>query len=235
MNRSKLTRPDAPIARQATRRRGRDREKNQTIGRLPGPLTYTILIMWFGTVSIAIPAGAFESGGQLPLPLITSVAAPITTVVIGYGASSRFRRYVLSFDLRFVLAAQLWRVVGIAFLFALAFDRLPPGFAVPAAVGDLATGVAALGVVLALGNGTLTRGRLYAFTALGVGDLIVAILAGVLLRPPALDMWPLIIFPTFMVPAFAILHVVAVLQSRHSWEDRLNTYKIKATGPTSEE
>jgi hypothetical protein len=37
-----------------------------------------------------------------------------------------------------------------------------------------------------------------------------------LLAPPALVTWPLAVFPTFMVPFFAILHLVAVLQSRHS-------------------
>jgi hypothetical protein len=30
----------------------------------------------------------------------------------------------------------------------------------------------------------------------------------------------LAIFPTVMVPFFAVLHLVAVLQSRYDWDDR---------------
>jgi hypothetical protein len=151
--------------------------------------------------------------------------APAT---IAYRASPRFRSYLLSLDLRLVLAAQLWRVIGIAFLFALAFGQLPAGFAVPAGVGDIATGIAALAVVLSLGNGSLTRGRLYAFTALGVTDFLVANATGLSLEPPALTAWPLAIFPTLMIPFFAVLHLVAVLQSRHDWEDRVRHYAIRS-------
>src|SRR5687768_13938858 len=99
--------------------------------------------------------------GTLP-GAATYVVLAIWAAAVGYRASPRFRNYLLSLDLRLLLAAQLWRVIGIAFLFALAFGKLPAGFAVPAGIGDLATGIAALAVVLALGNGTLTRGRLYA-------------------------------------------------------------------------
>jgi hypothetical protein len=129
--------------------------------------------------------------------------------------------------LRFVLAAQLWRVIGSAFLFALAFDQLPAGFAVPAGVGDIATGIAGVGVVLALGNGTLTLGRLYAFTALGVLDFLVAFVTGLALEPPALVAWPLAVFPTILVPFFAVLHLIAVLQSRHAWEERVRSYTLQ--------
>jgi hypothetical protein len=117
-------------------------------------------------------------------------------------------------------------VIGIAFAFALAYGQLPAEFAVPAAVGDLATGTAALAVVLALGNGTLTRGRLYAFTALGVGDFLVANAIGLTPELQALTVWPVAIFPVIMVPFFAVLHLVAVLQSRHGWDDRARRYAI---------
>jgi hypothetical protein len=197
-------------------------------GTLPGPVTYVVLAMWSGVVMTAIVAGAFAGGGASRLLLPASMAIPIAVVATVYRASPRFRDYLLTLDLRLVLAAQLWRVIGIAFLFALAFDQLPAGFAVPAGVGDIATGIAALAVVLALGNGDLTRRRLYAFTALGVGDFLVANATGLSLEPPALTAWPLAIFPTIMVPFFAVLHLVAVLQSRHNWDDRVRHYAIRS-------
>ena len=74
---------------------------------------------------------------------------------------------------------------------------------------------------------TLTRRRLYAFTALGVGDFLIALATRLALDPPALNAWPWVIFPTLLVPFFAILHLVAVLQSRHNWEDRVRSYTIR--------
>jgi len=176
----------------------------------------------------AIIAGVFAGGGASQLLLPAPVAISIAVVAIAYRSSPRFRNYLLTLDLRLVLTAQLWRVIGIAFLFALAFDELPAGFAVPAGVGDIATGIAAFGVVLALGNGSLTRRGLYAFTALGVGDFLVAFATGLSFEPPTLAAWPLAIFPAIMVPFFAVLHLVAVLQSRHNWEARVRHYSIRS-------
>jgi hypothetical protein len=195
---------------------------------LPGAATYLALAIWAGVVVAAILAGAFAGGGASQLLLPASQAIPIAAVAIAYRASPRLRSYLLSLDLRLVLAAQLWRVIGVAFLFALAFGQLPAGFAVPAGVGDIATGIAALAVVLSLGNGSLTRRRLYAFTALGVVDFLIANATGLSLEPPALTAWPLAIFPTLMIPFFAVLHLVAVLQSRHDWEDRVRHYAIRS-------
>jgi hypothetical protein len=202
---------------------------------LPGAITYLVLAIWSGLMVTAIVAGVLAAGGASRLALPAAVAIPIAAVAIGYRASPRFRNYLLRLDLRLVLAAQLWRVVGIAFLFALAYDRLPAGFAVPAGVGDIATGIAALAVVVALGNGSLTCRRLYAFTALGVGDFLVAFATGLSLEPPALTAWPLAIFPTILVPFFAVLHLVGVLQSRHDWQDRVRHYAIPSRdlAPTS--
>jgi hypothetical protein len=195
-------------------------------GTLPGPVTYLVLAIWSGAVLTAIAAGVFAGDGASRLLLPASQAIPTAAVAIGYRVWPRFRSYLLRLDLRLVLAAQLWRVIGIAFLFALAFGQLPAGFAVPAGIGDLATGIAALAVVLSLDNGSLTRGRLYAFTALGVADFLVANATGLSLEPPTLTIWPLAIFPTIMIPFFAVLHLVAVLQSRHDLDDRVRHYAI---------
>jgi hypothetical protein len=199
-------------------------------GTLPGAAAYAVLAIWSGLVTTGILAGAFAGDGASRLLLPASQAIPIAAVAIGYRVSPRFRHYLLRLDLRLPLAAQLWRVIGVAFLFALAYGQVPAGFAVPAGIGDLATGIAAFAVVLALGNGSLTRGRLYAFTALGVADFLVANATGLALEPPALTAWPLATFPTIMVPFFAVLHLVAVLQSRHDWDDRVRRYAIPSRG-----
>ncbi len=188
--------------------------------------TYVVLAIRLGLVTAGIVADVFAGDGPSRLALPAAVTMPIAAVAIGYRASPRFRNSLLRLVLRLLLAAQLWRVIGIAFLFAMAYGQVPAGFAVPAGVGDLATGIAAMAVVLALGNGSLTRGRLYAFTALGVADLLLANATGLALEPPALTVWPLAIFPTIVVPFFAVLHLAAVFQSRDDWDDRVRRYAI---------
>jgi hypothetical protein len=193
---------------------------------MPGLITYVVLLSWAAIVSSAIVAGVFAGDGLSRLALPAAVALPIAVVMVAFRTSARFNRYVLALDTRLVLAAQLWRMVGIVFLFAFALGRLPAGFAIPSALGDIATGIAAFGVVLALGNGSLTRRRLYAFTALGTADFLVAFVTGLTLEPPALSSWPLAVFPTIIVPFFAVLHLIAVIQSRHDWETRVHNYTI---------
>jgi hypothetical protein len=182
-------------------------------------------------VVAAILAGVFAGSGAYRLALPASLIAPVAAVAIIYPLSPRFRGFVLALDTRLVLVAQLWRVIGITFFFALAFHQLPAMFAVPAGAGDIATGVAASAVVLALSNASLRRRHLYAFTALGVGDFVVAAVIGLTIEPPALLTWPLAIFPTIMVPFFTVLHLVAVLQSRHNWDERVRTYYSPRPNP----
>ena len=183
--------------------------------RLPGIGTYAVLAVWAGALLALIGAGVYEGGGNPPLALIATVAGPVVGFAIAYRTSPRVRDFALALDPRLVLGAQLWRVVGVGFLFALALGELDAEFAIPAGIGDILTGVAALAVIISLSGGTLTRGRFYAFTALGVGDFLVAIMTGLTLRPVELDLWPLIIFPTMAVPFFGILHLIAVLQERN--------------------
>ena len=178
------------------------------------------LAAWLSTVLLAVNAGVYEDMGEPPLPLLVSVAGPIALLALGYARSARVRSIILALDQRMIVGAQLWRVVGAGFLFAMAFGRLPSEFAIPAGWGDIATGIAAMPVLLSLIDGTLTRGRLYAFTALGVGDFVSAIVAGLALRPLELDLWPLILFPTVAVPLFGSLHLVAILQFNVSHRDR---------------
>lgn len=170
-----------------------------------------IIVAWVAIVVAIEIVDGFESGG---IGLVMAVtAAPLIASTVAFRASAWFRSTVLGIDPRMVLAAQLWRVVGAAFLFGWAADDLPADFAIPAGVGDIATGVAAAAALAALLHGTLTRRKLWLFTALGIGDFVTAILTGAVLnQPERLDELPWLVFPTLAVPFFAILHAVALIQ-----------------------
>ena len=72
-----------------------------------------------------------------------------------------------------------FRVAGVVFLFYLALGHLPALFALPAGLGDIATGIAAPLVALRLAQGTGRRAALW-FNAFGMTDLVVSLTLGAL-------------------------------------------------------
>jgi hypothetical protein len=117
------------------------------------------------------------------------------------------------------MAAQIYRVAGGIFLVLWADGRLPWQFALPAGVGDVATGcLAVLLAVLLAQNAAGARRAAYAWCLFGIADLAVAVTMGALTSPGlphllALDApnllitsYPLVMVPTFAVPLALMLH-----------------------------
>ncbi len=106
---------------------------------------------------------------------------------------------------------------------------LPGVFAWPAGLGDVAIGLAAAFVIARLGRDPAwaTSAGLVRIHLLGLLDFAVAIATagltaggfpsliadGVTSAP--LDVWPLNLFPSFIVPIFIILHLSVLLKVRH--------------------
>lgn len=178
-----------------------------------------ILAVWIVLVVAVASGDGFLTPSGPPVPLVIAVAAPLVLFGIGYTQIPWFREALLDLDPRMVLATQLWRVAGGAFLFGWVAGELPGEFAVPAGVGDVATGVAAAFALSALLHGRLTRGGLWAFTALGIGDFLIAIATGIATSPENLDLLPWVLFPTLAVPFFAILHILSLIQLSESGLD----------------
>ena len=132
---------------------------------------------------------------------------------------------MLAQDLQWLTTLQYWRVIGFTFLALYAFNVLPALFAWPAGFGDVAIGIGAAIVVAQLArNADFARTRAFvAFHILGVLDFVVAVVTANLASGayPALDiapttdpmaLWPLNIFPSFLVPLFIMLHAAVFLQ-----------------------
>jgi hypothetical protein len=117
------------------------------------------------------------------------------------------------------------RVVGVVFLIVMAQGHLPAVFALPAGLGDIATGAAAPLVARRLARGNGRRGVVW-FNVLGILDLAVAVslayLAGLgpyrpLESTPStepLSLLPLALIPTTAVPLAVALHVVSLRRLR---------------------
>jgi hypothetical protein len=110
------------------------------------------------------------------------------------------------------------RVIGVVFLVYLALGHLPALFAVPAGLGDIATGIAAPFVARRLARGGGRRTALW-FTVFGLTDLTVALTLGALTgfsllhvtpSSAAIAELPLALIPVATVPLFVALHIASL-------------------------
>ena len=161
-------------------------------------------------------------------PIALTVIVPVTLFFTAYGLSSRLRNFILAQDLRTLTMLQLWRVLGFTFLMLYAHDTLPALFAWPAGFGDILIGFTAPFIVarLARDPAFATSRRFFTFHALGLLDFAVAVVVATLasgafpsvlsgpLTSAPMEVWPLILFPSFAVPLFIIAHVVVFLKVR---------------------
>jgi hypothetical protein len=111
-----------------------------------------------------------------------------------------------------------FRVAGVAFLLYLALGHLPALFALPAGLGDIATGIATPLVARKLAQGKGRRAALW-LNVFGLTDLIVALTLGALtgyqlinVTPSAapISELPLALVPTAAVPLLFALHITSV-------------------------
>jgi hypothetical protein len=173
---------------------------------LGGWFTATALIAghgWYHTLPWFPVAAAGFLGTLLALSRVPVVAHALAAP----GMSSR------------LLLPHSFRVAEVAFLLYLALGHLPALFALPAGLGDIATGIAAPFVARRLARGTGRRAALW-FTAFGMTDLVVALTLGALTGFQLLNVTPsgvpltelpLALVPTAGVPLLFALHITSLV------------------------
>jgi hypothetical protein len=184
---------------------------------------------WFALVFLLGAGEIFVAPlGAPPLALLISFTIPIAAFLAAFWISDPFREFVLAADLRFMTGTQAWRFAGFGFLALYAYGVLPGYFAWPAGLGDMAIGVTAPWLLVALirqPNFAASKAFM-AWQVFGILDLVVAVSLGALgprflaadaagtgATAPMAHL-PLVLIPAFLVPAFIILHVAALFQSR---------------------
>jgi hypothetical protein len=144
---------------------------------------------------------------------------------VGYGLrflSGTYREVVDRIPQQLLLAFQSNRFVGAIFLPLMAMGMLPAFFAVPAGVGDIITGLAALGAVYLCAKRLVGAwsaavamnllGMLDFVVALGVGSQILAsplqaVFGAASATIELLGVFPLGLIPLFVVPLGFIVHL----------------------------
>jgi hypothetical protein len=188
----------------------------------------TALTVWLLLVLSFGAAGAFVSPpGTPPLPIAIGVAAPLLLFFASLRLAQSCREFVLSLDLRFIAGMQAWRWAGLGILSLYAHNVLPAVFALPVGLGDMAIGVTAPWIILALVRqpGFAASGTFIRWNVLGIVDLLVAISIGTVsthfatgapgeISTAPMATLPLLLIPAFLVPLFLMLHTAALMQSR---------------------
>lgn len=192
------------------------------------PFVAVVLAIWLALVLLLGAGGAFVTPpGAVPLPIAIGVAAPLIVFLVAFWVSSAFRAFVMASDLPLVTAVQAWRFAGSSFLALYAHGVLPGVFIWPAGLGDMAIGLTAPWVALALiRRPGFPPSRLFVvWNLLGILDLVVAVsiaalnaslaagAAGEVTIAPIAQM-PLVLIPAYLVPLFVILHLAALFQAR---------------------
>ena len=187
--------------------------------------------VWLGAALLLAPAPDSLLGRD---PFYLSPLIPLFGVIppalVGLALAffPALRRAIAAVPLPALIAIQLYRAVGAIFLILLAQEQLPSHFALPAGWGDIAIGLAAPLVALALLRGVRgARGLGAAWNVLGLLDLVVAVgmgtgylaplltdAAGRLPSAAAMGVFPMILVPTFAVPVSVLLHLLALAQLR---------------------
>ena len=190
--------------------------------------SFTVLavLLWFLGALAAGWYGLFLQTDAPPVYLGLFFAVPIVLFAVLYLLSKSFRAYANGLDLSLIVGAHLWRYVGVGFLLAFFYGRLPAQFAVPEGVGDITAAVFALPLALALRSNKPVRGYFVAWNIFGLVDLTSAITVGVLysegpvgvlrtgVSTGLMTTFPVNLIPTFFVPLFIMLHSLALLRRK---------------------
>ena len=202
-----------------------------------------VLAVWLAAVFLLGAVGVFpRPPGTPPVPILLGVTVPLIVFLVAYWSSARFRAFVLALNLPLAAAIQAWRAAGLGFLALYAYGMLPGVFAWPAGLGDIAIGVTAPWVVLALIRrpGFAKSSVFVVWNLLGILDLVVAITTGALSSMLAsgaagvpttgpMAQLPLVLIPAYLVPLFVMLHLAALFQARRHAPTRQRQVEIPVT------
>ncbi|UPK34860.1 MFS transporter [Bradyrhizobium sp. 186] len=186
------------------------------------PFTLWAAVAWTAAIN-----GVFRTDVS-PLPLLP--AAILLPVIVGGPLlllSKRVGQLLDAMPMTWLIALQLYRVFGSQWLAYWLRVMMPGLWALPAGTGDVLTGLFAVPAAIALATGT-AEGRKAAmlWNIFGLADFAVAITLGMIMSPGpfqliipegpgmAIDTFPNVLTPAFVVPSSILLHMLSLRQLR---------------------
>jgi hypothetical protein len=185
------------------------------------PFTVWASLAWTAAIN-----GVFRTGTS-SLPLLP--AALLLPVIIGTPLlllSKRVGQVLDAMPTTWLVALQFYRVFGVQWLVGWLRGVQPGLWALPAGIGDVLTGLFAVTAAIAVATGTAEGRRAAVFwNIFGLADFAVAIPLGMITSPGvfqlivpntsvAVDAFPNVLTPAFVVPSSILLHALSLRQLR---------------------
>jgi hypothetical protein len=192
-------------------------------------IVYGILAVWFLAAAIGGFRGMFNRLDAPPAGVGLFLLVPIGGFVLAYATSPRLRHALDGIPLWFITIAHTWRFVGLGFVIGALANVLPAQFGYPEGIGDVVAAALCLPLARALrspAEGRRLRTAFIAWNVFGLIDLLSAITLGILYSPSSFGVlrtgvstelmtrFPVNLIPTFFVPLFILLHMLALRRSR---------------------
>jgi hypothetical protein len=186
---------------------------------LLGTATGVLFVGWGVASAVIAGHGGYlvrPGGDRVPWLPITTVA--FLVVLSALALTPPVRRVLQVPEAESgLLVPHTIRVAGIVFLVAMAQGYLPALFAVPAGVGDVLAGLAALVALRARSRGSGPRAAVWS-NVFGLLDLVSALVLGSLAAfvvhvtpsAQAVTELPLVLIPTVTVPLLLALHITSL-------------------------
>lgn len=182
-------------------------------------------MLWMAFAWSAGINGVFRANAS-PVPLLPmAILAPVIVGAPLLLSSRRVGRVLAVTPASWLIALQLYRVFGSAFLVAGLRGAMVGAFAFPAGIGDVLTGLFAVPTAIAVASGSVQgRRAAIAWNLFGLADFAVAITMGAITSPgpfqllvsntPSIGVgdYPNVLTPIFVVPSSILLHVLSLRQ-----------------------
>ena len=166
---------------------------------------------WLLAVFLLGAVGAFRNDA-LPPRIPLALAA---TLIPGYLMllSPTFRRILAAVPQHWLIGIQTFRIMGGTWLVRYFAGQLPGRFALPAGIGDVATGLLAIFVAYAWYTGKpYARGTAIAWNLFGMVDLISAVALGTITAGGGGGIvFPIVLIPAYGVPRAFLIHSYSLI------------------------
>lgn len=186
-----------------------------TVGGVSG--AWVGLAIW--TVAAGMLTGPAALGLLFGVPLVAAAGLAL--------AFPGVRSALLAIPVQLLIGLNVFRVIGAEFLVLASVGRLAGPFPQSAGWGDILVGAFAIPVALLATRKPANDGRILAWNALGVLDLVVAVMLGVVsangsplqlihagVGSAAIQTLPWSLIPTVLVPFFIISHGIIFAHAR---------------------
>ncbi len=170
-----------------------------------------VATVWLAGVFALGAAGVFRNDAVPPrIPMML-----VSTLLLGYLLllSPAFRRIIAAVPQHWLIGIQAFRILGAVWLVRYFTGSLPGLFALPAGIGDVATGLLAPFVAYAWYSGKpYARGLAIAWTLFGMADLVNAVVLGGLTNGGAGGIvFPVVLIPVYGVPRSFLIHSYSLI------------------------